>query len=218
MLSTGTWFVAMRTLAPDAAVDLASLTEERDCLVNVDAFGTPVPSSRFMGGREAEILEDGEAVDPRAFEDDLLRMARDMAAQKVFALPAFQNGVGAFPNAKGGWTRRPHSQMERRAVTSLYLALMADTSLDLIGSHEKLVIEGRFADDTVFASALAALRPQQVIYRSQVADNVSLGALQLVDDRLPPQTALARVMPLEMDLSAYAGEWRALAGRGAFAA
>ena len=218
MLSTGTWFIAMRTLAPDASVDLGSLTEERDCLVNVDAFGAPVPSSRFMGGREAEILEDGEPIDPRAFTDDLLRIAREMAEQKIFALPTFQNGVGAFPNAKGGWTRRPHSQMERRAVTSLYLALMADTSLDLIGSHDKLVIEGRFAGDMVFARALAALRPDQVVYRSQVADNVPLGALQLVDDRLPPQSALARVIPLEIELDAYAGEWRALAGRDAFAA
>lgn len=208
MLSTGTWFVAMRTLPADARVNLASLAEERDCLVNVDAFGTPVPSARFMGGREAEILEDGPAIDPRAWESDLLRMAGEMTAAHVFALPAFQNGVGAYPQSQGGWTVRPHSQMERRAVSSLYLALMADTSLDLIGSREPLVIEGRFAEDTVFARALAALRPHQAIYRSQVTDNVSLGALQLVDDALPPQGRLNRVAPLDAQLDAYAAEWK----------
>jgi sugar (pentulose or hexulose) kinase len=208
MLSTGTWFVAMRTLPPDAQVSLASLAEERDCLVNVDAFGTPVPSARFMGGREAEILEDGPSIDSRAWETDLLRMAGEMAAAHIFALPAFQNGVGAYPQSRGGWTTRPHSQMERRAVASLYLALMADTSLGLIGACEPLVIEGRFAEDTVFARALARLRPHQAIYRSQVTDNVSLGALQLVDNVLPPQGRLNRVTPLETALDGYAAEWK----------
>lgn len=214
MLSTGTWFIAMRRLARDADLDFASLTEDRDCLVNVDAFGTPVPSARFMGGREVEILEDGPAIDTRSSEEDLLRITAKMANAHVFALPAFQNGVGAFPRSRGGWTARPGNQMERRAVISLYLALMADTSLSLIGSQECLVIEGRFAADTVFARALAALRPDQTIYCSKTIDNVPLGALQLIDDRLPPQSALTQVIPLDGDLSSYATQWRAMANAG----
>jgi hypothetical protein len=214
MLSTGTWFVAMRTLAAQASIDLASLSEERDCLVNVDAFGVPIPSSRFMGGREAEILEGGI---PRAWADDLLRLAKSMAQSRTFALPAFQNGVGAFPNAKGGWTSRPDDQLKRRAVASLYLALMADTSLALIGSREGLVIEGRFANDGAFSRALATLRPNQPIYLSQVADNAPLGALQLIDDRLPPQAKLTRARPLDIDLAPYAAEWNKLATAAAAA-
>lgn len=215
MLSTGTWFVAMRTLAAQTPIDLASLSEERDCLVNVDAFGVPIPSSRFMGGREAEILEAGIPIDPRAWEDDLLALAKSMAQSRTFALPAFQNGVGAFPHAKGGWTSRPDNQLKRRAVASLYLALMADTSLDLIGAREGLVIEGRFAGDGVFSRALATLRPGQPIYLSQVTDNVPLGALQLIDDRLPPQARLTRVEPLDIDLAPYAAEWNRLATQAA---
>jgi hypothetical protein len=95
---------------------------------------------------------------------------------------------------------------------------MADTSLNLIGSQERLVIEGRFAADTVFARALAALRPNQTIYRSQIIDNVPLGALQLVDDRLPPQSALTQVAPLDSDLSGYAAQWRAMANERPHAA
>jgi sugar (pentulose or hexulose) kinase len=211
MLSTGTWFVAMRTLAPEAEVDLASLSEDRDCLVNVDAFGVPIPSARFMGGRETEILEDGAPLDPSEWEGEMLHLAEDMAKAGIYAIPAFQNGVGAFPNARGGWTRRPSDQIQRRAVASLYLALMADTSLSLIGSRESLVIEGRFASDMVFSRALATLRPDQTIYLSQVSDNVPLGALQLIDDQLPPQATLSRAQPLDIDLSRYAREWNSLA-------
>lgn len=56
VLSTGTWFVAMRSPAQRADVEIGRLAEARDCLVNIDAFGMPIPSARFMGGREVEIL------------------------------------------------------------------------------------------------------------------------------------------------------------------
>ena len=216
MLSTGTWFIAMRSLAPGVKIDLSSLAEDRDCLVNVDAFGVPIPSARFMGGRETEILEDGAPIDPGAMEAEMLSLATEVAEADIYAVPAFQNGVGAFPNIPGGWIQRPANQIQRRTVASLYLALMADTSLSLIGSRESLVIEGRFADDAVFCRALAALRPDQTIYRSQVSDNVPLGALQLIDDRLPPQAVLNRAVPLDTDISRYAREWNSLVqARGA---
>ena len=43
VLSTGTWFVALRTPMQDAPLDMAAIPEDRDCLMNVDAFGMPVP-------------------------------------------------------------------------------------------------------------------------------------------------------------------------------
>jgi sugar (pentulose or hexulose) kinase len=56
VLSTGTWFVAMRSPAAGTTVDTSALAEARDCLINVDVQGAPIPSARFMGGREAELL------------------------------------------------------------------------------------------------------------------------------------------------------------------
>lgn len=52
VVSTGTWVIVF---APGG--DLAALDPARDCLANLDAFGRPVPSARFMGGREyAQLL------------------------------------------------------------------------------------------------------------------------------------------------------------------
>ncbi|HCD84362.1 MAG TPA: carbohydrate kinase, partial [Agrobacterium sp.] len=51
VVSTGTWVV---NFAIGGAAD--ALDPGRDTLLNVDAFGRPVPSSRFMGGREYEKL------------------------------------------------------------------------------------------------------------------------------------------------------------------
>src|SRR5690606_19714724 len=45
VLSTGTWFVAMRSLAPGADDSSPALDETRDCLLNVDVESRPVPSA-----------------------------------------------------------------------------------------------------------------------------------------------------------------------------
>jgi sugar (pentulose or hexulose) kinase len=212
VLSTGTWFVAMRAIAPDTKIDLTSLPEARDCLINVDVSGTPVPSSRFMGGREVELLElAGTApVDSRANKDVLVSTAMSMAKNGVFALPTFQKGVGPFPGSVGYWIRRPSDQLGRRATAGLYLALMANVSLDLIGSKETLVIEGRFADDAVFTGALATLRRHQRVYLSDASNSLPFGALRLLDADLPPQAVLTRVEPFDYDLADYAATWRSM--------
>lgn len=49
--------------------DMDGLDPGRDTLANVDAYGRAVPSSRFMGGREFEVLV-------RAFGDVAPRMPR----------------------------------------------------------------------------------------------------------------------------------------------
>jgi sugar (pentulose or hexulose) kinase len=209
VLSTGTWFVAMRPGVADAA-----LAENRDCLVMADAFGAPIAASRFMGGREAEMLEQGLPIDPAGESDALLGRAQEAITAGVMALPAFQLGVGPFPERTGNWIARPGDQVSRRAVAGLYLALMADASLSLIGSRERLVIEGRFAGDPVFTRTLAALRPDQAIYLSAEEDNVPLGALTLVDGRLAAGAVLTRAQPLAAaGLKDYAAAWRARAGQ-----
>ena len=215
ILSTGTWFVALRSGAKD--IDLASLPESRDCLVNVDVAGALIPASRFMGGREAEILEQAEStpIDPTRETSALLRRAGELVRAGVMALPAVQPGVGPFPQNAARWIGRPaDDQLGRRAAAGLYLALMSDAALDLIGSRDRLVIEGRFAGDPVFTQALAALRPNQTFYLSSEENNLPFGALSLVDARLPPQAMLMRAPPLALNLEAYAKQWRALAGAG----
>jgi sugar (pentulose or hexulose) kinase len=44
VLSTGTWFVAMRSPAAGTTVDTSALAEARDCLINVDVQGAPISS------------------------------------------------------------------------------------------------------------------------------------------------------------------------------
>ncbi|MBP7705075.1 MAG: carbohydrate kinase [Caulobacter sp.] len=219
ILSTGTWFVAMRSTG-GATPDTSGLDEARDCLVNVDASGRPAPSARFMGGREAELMAGldifhlTDNYDPATLIERLPGLIR----RGVFALPGFVKGVGPFPRGPGGWINAPDDALDRRAAAGLYLALMADASLSLIGSRERLLIEGRFAEAQVFIRALASLRPRQKVYVSNAHDDVPYGALRLLKPDLAPPSPLTPVAPLDIDLSLYARRWRVLAEESLVAA
>lgn len=209
VLSTGTWFIAMRL--PASPVDTASLPEARDCLVNVDAYGKPVPSARFMGGREIEtVIEiDTRRVDIKPDQPALLAEVPALLEQGTMLLPTLATGCGPFPSATPHWTGEPDNWYARRAAMCLYAALVADVSLDLIGSRDRLLIEGRFAEAEVFVRALAALRPDTQLFTANAHNDVSFGALRLIDPDLKPQGELLPVPPLAGDLTAYRATWRA---------
>ncbi len=215
ILSTGTWFVAMRSLADRGNAAAHDLVESRDCLINVDADGRPAPSARFMGGREAELLvgADISALTENYDSDVLIGRLPALIERGVFALPGVVRGVGPFPDGPGGWENEPDDQLDRAAAVGLYLALMADVVLDLVGSRERLVIEGRFAEAPVFVRTLAALRPRQSVYVSKAQDDVSYGALRLLRPSLVSASPLAPVTLLPLDISQYVRRWRALAQR-----
>lgn len=209
VLSTGTWFIAMRL--PASPVDTAVLPESRDCLVNVDVLAKPVPSARFMGGREIEaVIElDTRRVDIKPDQPMLLAAVAQVLADGAMLLPTLAPGCGPFPDNAASWLAEPSDWYERRAAMCLNAALVADVSLDLIGSRERLLIEGRFAEAEVFVRALAALRPGTAVYTANAHNDVSFGALRLIDPGLAPQGELRRVEPLDGDMADYRQAWRA---------
>lgn len=209
ILSTGTWFIAMRL--PAEPVDLAMLPEARDCLVNVDVFGQPVPSARFMGGREIESLIeiDTRRVDIKPDQPALLAAVPAVLARGTMILPTLCQGFGPLPYGRFGWIERPDDWYKRRAAACLYAALVADVSLGLIGAKGRLLVEGRFAEAEVFVRALAALRPDVAVYTANAHNDVSFGALRLIDPALKPQGELVPVAPLEGDIAAYRAAWHA---------
>jgi sugar (pentulose or hexulose) kinase len=215
VLSTGTWFIAMRL--PASPVATADLPAARDCLVNVDAYGRAVPSARFMGGREIETLIeiDTRRVDIKPDQPRLVAAVPNVLASNAMHLPTLAPGCGPFPASAGQWINPPGDWYERRAAACLYAALVTDVSLDLLGSHGQLLIEGRFAEAEVFVRALAALRPDTQVFVANAHNDVSFGALRLVDPTLAPQGDLIPVMPLDGDLSAYRTRWHGAIGGGA---
>ena len=85
---------------------------------------------------------------------------------------------------------------------------MADACLDLVGSRERLLVEGRFAEAEIFIRGLATLRPNQKVYVSNAHDDVPYGALRLIHPHLQPASALTPVQPLDIALDGYRARWR----------
>jgi sugar (pentulose or hexulose) kinase len=198
ILSTGTWFVAMRL--PGRSSPANTLPEGRDCLINVDVHGAPVPSARFMGGREIEQL--GMRID-LAGTDGLA----DVLLSGAMLLPSQIRGCGPFPDSFGRWINMPADAAEQRAAIALYAALMADASLDLIGANSRLLIEGRFANSEIFVRALATLRPDMQVFTASADADVSFGALRLLVPDAAPRGELVPVEPLDRDLNSYRDDW-----------
>jgi sugar (pentulose or hexulose) kinase len=197
LVSTGTWFVAFQAGGEPARLDAA-----RDTLANVDVAGVPVPSARFMGGREFAAIVGGDFAAAGSLGE-----AEALVRRGVTTTPSFASG-GPFPSAHGRIIGEVGSAGEHAALASLHLALMTHASLDLIGSSGPIVIEGRFADDAVLGQVLAALRPSQPVFACPSGDGVALGAARLWAPELRPRQSLRRMTAAGFDLAGYAARWR----------
>ncbi|MDN5567705.1 MAG: FGGY-family carbohydrate kinase [Paracoccus sp. (in: a-proteobacteria)] len=203
VVSTGTWVVAMAVGGHPVVPDPA-----RDVLVNVNAVGDPVPSARFMGGREYEMVRAGVTVQP----DDRDRSA--VLAGDVMILPAVQPDSGPFQGLETGWTVLPRSDGQRMVALSWYLALMTRTCLDLVGAKGPTIVEGPFARNGDFLDMLAVVRPDGVM-TAHSATGTSVGAAMLcLPDSKPPETSV-RVLPVHAaDLAGYAARWQDIVSGG----
>jgi len=169
VLSTGTWVIVFAV-----GGDASALDARRDGLCNVDAFGNPVPSARFMGGREFDLLTDGHARKPTPAD------VRTVLDDGILVHPTFVPGCGPFPDGKGSWSVDPASLPDgvRTAAVSLYLALMAQAAMAVAGAAGPIVIEGPFGRDTLFAEALQRLTGRPVLIAAG-ATGTSTGAAML---------------------------------------
>lgn len=197
VVSTGTWVVCMAVDGAAAALDPA-----RDVLVNVNALGQPVPSARFMGGREYQIIRAGcdrppEPTDRAAVLD-----------HGVMLLPSVQPGCGPFPDRSGGWTVSPASQGQRMVGLAWYLALMTRTCLDLAGAEGPVIVEGPFAANPDYLDMLAALTPGGVLVTAS-ATGTSVGAAMLCLPEARPPQARPWVPAAGEALADYARRWQA---------
>lgn len=197
VVSTGTWVVCMAIGGGTAALDPA-----RDVLVNVNALGQPVPSARFMGGREYEIIRAGSTAVP----EDADRAA--VLGQRTMLLPSVQPGCGPYPGRQASWTPEPPTEGQRMAALAWYLALMTRTCLDLAGAAGPVIVEGPFARNPDYLDMLAVLSPDGVATAAS-ATGTSTGAamLCLPDVRAPETRPWPR--PEGEALAEYAHAWRA---------
>jgi L-fuculokinase len=210
VISSGTWTVVLAR-----GVDLTRLRADRDMLANVDAFGTPTATARFMGGREYAAIARTEA------QPDIESLL-DIIERSVFALPSFAPG-GPFAGRKPSLIRADGlSEPARAALATGYVALMVDLLLDEIGATGEMIVDGPLARNPLFARLLATLRPMDRI--SVNADQVGYAATAsyLAGFAQPTRSAPRRAAPFDSTtvgttgaerLQRHKTAWRAMLAR-----
>jgi L-fuculokinase len=208
LISTGSSLIALQPGLP-----LDGLDPLRDTMAGTDLLGRPVACARFMGGRDYAAIAGAE---PAAGADEADVEA--LIAAATMALPSFGRDGGPFPGT-GGRGRivgpMPETPRARAALASLYVALMADVALDLLGSRQRIVVEGRLLRNRLFLGLLAALRPEQPVLASPERAGTAIGAALLwgwTERSAPARLELRAVAPLRIGgLADYARRWRAAA-------
>ena len=183
-------------------------------LVNVSVDGEIIPTARFMGGREFDLISDAArmTVTQEALEG--------VISAGQFALPSFAAG-GPFPDATGSLSGPPpRSQAERAAIATLYVACMTSTLLDLLQSRNTVIVDGGLAYNAAYTGLLAALRPGQRVLTSPTPEGTAAGAAAVAYVALEHRPRLgeyAEAAPLQAaGLAQYVLEWqRGCAGAAA---
>ncbi|MET1416857.1 FGGY-family carbohydrate kinase [Roseibium sp. HPY-6] len=201
VVSTGTWVISFAV-----GGQKTELSPERDTLLNVNAFGDPVPSARFMGGREFDqVMQDGVR---QASDKDVSRVL----ANQIQLYPAVDPLSGPFRGARAGWNIDDSSLSdgERYAAASFYLALVTSKCLDLIGAEGPTIVEGPFARNDLFMKMLEVASGRVAEGSKVSTTGTGLGAALLVSDTLKnpvePPDACA-VLNSDSSYLDYAQNW-----------
>lgn len=194
VVSTGTWVIAMAIGAGTVALNPA-----RDVLVNVSALGDPVPSARFMGGREYDLQRLGGMG---------TRMDADRVVEnQIMLLPSVVPDSGPFQGRTHRWTHTDCGMGETEVALGYYLALMTAECLGCIGAQGPVLVEGPFGENPWYCAMLTAATGRPVV-RSDARTGTAVGAALLFETspRTPPE--LPEALVIDPNLRAYAQTWR----------
>ncbi|MEL6840433.1 MAG: FGGY-family carbohydrate kinase [Pseudomonadota bacterium] len=201
VVSTGTWVIAMTVGGSEAALD-----PTRDALINVNAMGQPVPSARYMGGREYEMILGGRSA-PFS-EPDMIEVARN----GPMLLPAVIPDSGPFQGYELGWvgTEPALASPVRGVAAGFYLAMMTSECLGVTAHQGPIIVEGPMATNPSFCAMLANATGSPV-HASKGITGTSQGAALLVGaENNPVDRTATRLFTPESNgpLKPYADRWR----------
>ena len=206
LVSTGTWMVIM-----SPRLSLARLDRARDTMALVDVEGNAVPTARYMGGRDFELLTDHAGATTAFTETDL----RQIIDARSMVLPSLTPGGPFMDRSPESATLGPEPSTAAgiAARATLYVALMTTVSCHLLETDGDLIIDGGFTNNTWFCRLMASLAGHERCLINLNSQGTALGAGMLtawdaVDAEWPLD--LRPVEPFDSpELRRYAQDWEA---------
>ncbi len=209
LVSSGTWTVVM---APGARP--RNMRAALDLLGNVAVDGRPVPTGRFMGGREVRQLCAG--ADPAQAN---LAALEALLVRGVMAQPGFETQGGPFRDRQGaivdqrGMPLPPPGleSAERATLAALYAAQVTAWIIERLGGVGPVVVEGPLAHSPVYTTVLAGVLPgRPVVANTDAVEGTVRGAWRLMHwakDLTPGPRAAVDASAAPRSLAAYHARW-----------
>lgn len=196
VVSSGTWTIVMANRG-----DLRRLREDRDMLANVNAFGAPVATARYMGGREYEAIAKGG-------NEPTIDAVIEVLSLGAMALPSFAS-AGPYSGRPGRIEGIDESSgAQRAALATLYSALMTSLLIESLGSAGEIFVDGPLARNPLFSRILAACVPAGTV-RTHAEGGGTRVAAHLARVAAPKADTPQSVAPLRVQgLLDYQANWR----------
>ncbi len=152
------------------------LVDGKEMYAGLDVFGKVVPTIRFMGGREYEILNKKLKIKKYA-----KRFDQSFFKKNKYLYPSFGIG-GPFGKIAGNYNafiNENHTTRYMAVIT--YIAFVLNYCMDLINCKENIIITGPLVNNFNILKILNSLRSKQKIYLISNQEGTGIGASLLFD-------------------------------------
>ena len=189
LISTGTWFIIFNQNTP-----LRILNPNLDMLSNIDVFNNKVPTMRFMGGREFEILTKLLKV-KKIYRIDIKKIN---LKEEFLIFPSFAN-AGPFKKNKNLITNKINQQPNkiRYLYICIYLSFVLSFCLSKMKTSNQIIIDGPIAKNNVILEILSSLRSNQNIFKNKSIVGTATGAINLFNIKQKNKINLDKVKKIK---------------------
>ena len=168
LVTTGTWYIIF-----NQKTSLTNLNPNLDMLANIDVFGKPVPTIRFMGGREYDNLMKVFKITTNT------KALKNFNYKNYLIYPSYASG-GAFINKKiniNFFKKLKKGQIYY--LICLYIAFVINFSLNKMKSSNTIILDGPITKNITIMKILSSLRPKQLVLKNKKDIGTPLGATNL---------------------------------------
>ena len=182
LVSTGTWYITL-----NQQTSIQRLKPNYDMLCGINVFGKSVPTMRFMGGREYELLCKKLKVSSANF-----KISKSIL-QNNLILPSYAPG-GPFiikrHNLKNILSL--HSD-ERYSLICVYISFVLNFVLDEMRSRNTLILDGPITKNKDIMNIIASIRKNQKTFKNKKEIGTGLGASMLFNIKKINKLSLSKI-------------------------
>ena len=173
LVSTGTWYIIFNQKTP-----LKNLNPSLDMLANIDVFGKPVPTMRFMGGREYDHLM-------RVFKiSNKTRAIKNFSFHDYLIYPSYASGGGFSINKINISFYERLNKGQIYYLICLYISFVINFCLNQMKSSNTIILDGPITKNITIMKILSSLRKKQIVLKNKREIGTTLGATNLFNIKM----------------------------------